>query len=232
MPGGRRVLIVDDNAELADNLAEVLGGCGHAVRTANDGPGALRVLENEPFDRLISNVRMPRMNGIALLHEVRARDAGLPAILISGYTPTIELIPARFDGVLAVLPKPVPVPRLIRLVEIARRGVVVLVDGNQLLTENLSEAFGDLGFTTVVANPLDELERIGDVSPFVLVGDARVPRGALQRLAARFPTVPTVTLSVAEEPAPIASVARFRKPFDTGELLRAVERCYQQTLRS
>ena len=67
----RRLLIVDDEESYRQVLAIVFKGEGYAVETAPDGRAALEYLENNPCDLIISDVRMPDMDGIALLKAVR-----------------------------------------------------------------------------------------------------------------------------------------------------------------
>ncbi|HEX8852778.1 MAG TPA: response regulator, partial [Pyrinomonadaceae bacterium] len=66
------LLIVDDEPGMRQLLSHVFGrGAGHAVRSAENGAKALELLRAEPADLIISDVRMPDMNGIELLRRVR-----------------------------------------------------------------------------------------------------------------------------------------------------------------
>ncbi|MDQ5836543.1 MAG: response regulator, partial [Acidobacteriota bacterium] len=74
------LLIVDDEPGMRQLLSHVFGrGAGHAVRSAENGARALELLREEPADLIISDVRMPDMNGIELLRKVREflPDAGV-----------------------------------------------------------------------------------------------------------------------------------------------------------
>ncbi len=82
----RTVLVADDSITTRSLLRSVLEGGGYRVRTAADGDEALRIARSEPIDLLVSDVRMPRLDGIALLHKLRsdARTSMLPVVLFSG----------------------------------------------------------------------------------------------------------------------------------------------------
>lgn len=85
--GGPKVLIVDDDANVARAFARILTQGGYRTTIANNGRHALACVDEEPFDVVISDVSMPEMGGIELLTEVFRRDADLPVILITGGVP-------------------------------------------------------------------------------------------------------------------------------------------------
>jgi len=224
-------LLVDDNAAFAENLAEILRDCGHEVVIANGGEMALQAARERKFDALVTDMRMPVMNGAKVVHEIRRGDPELPAIVVTAYTGEADLISARNEGLLAVLPKPVPVERLIELLNQARRGALVaLVEDDAALADNLGEALRDHGFSAVMAHSIADAERFGDVRPFVALVDRRVPGGpdgqAMHLLSNRFPDLPQIVITAFAEGMGDTSAPVFPKPFDTAMLLRAIERMY------
>jgi DNA-binding response OmpR family regulator len=79
----RKSLVVEDHAPSGELLAQLLAREGYAVRTAPDGLAALDEIEREPPDLILSNVRMPRRDGIALVHRLRERGSAVPVVLVS-----------------------------------------------------------------------------------------------------------------------------------------------------
>jgi CheY-like chemotaxis protein len=229
----RRYLVVDDNVAFAENLAEIIGDLGDEAVLAGSGPEAAALVEKNRFDALVSDMRMPAMSGAELVHRVRQLDPGLPAIVVTAYTADNELEAARQEGLLAVLPKPVPVPRLVNLLQVARRdGLVALVEDDADLADNLSEALRGIGLTAVTASSITETERLGRVRPFAALVDLRIPGGpdgeAMRRLAARFPGLPLLVITAyAKSDPPVPPAQIFEKPFDTAALLAAVERLHR-----
>jgi len=72
-----RCLVVDDNAEFAENLAEILlDWCGE-VMVANDGPQAIQLLGAQPFDLLVTDLKMPRMDGLQLVRSAQQMQPNL-----------------------------------------------------------------------------------------------------------------------------------------------------------
>jgi two-component system, response regulator PdtaR len=217
----------------AENLAEILRDDGAEVAVSEGGSGALELARTTRFDALVTDMRMPVMSGARLVHEIRRVDAGLPAVVVTAYTGENDLQAAREEGLLAVLPKPVPLDRLSALVRAARRdGLVALIEDDPALADNLAEALRERGFSAVMAHSLSETERLGGVQPFAALVDLRLPGGpdgaALKRLRERFPALPVLIMSAhAEALAHVTDRPIFVKPFDTAMLLRELEKLWR-----
>jgi CheY-like chemotaxis protein len=103
----RTVLVVDDDRELADVLADALGELGYRALCAHDGEGAMRQLVEDRPAAIILDLLMPRMDGLAFLGS-RRRDgplSGIPVIVLSGERDMTEQARALQADV--VLEKPV-----------------------------------------------------------------------------------------------------------------------------
>ena len=227
----RRYLIVDDNRDFAENLAEIVRDLGDEVTIAGGGAEALSLARGTRFDAVLTDMRMPLMGGAELVHEIRRLDPGLAALVITAHAGDDALEAARREGLLAVLPKPVPVDRLLELLGAARRdGLVVIVEDDQRLSDNLCEVLRSQGFAAVTAASVLETERLGPVRPFAALVDLRVPGGpdgeAMRRLGVRFPGLPMVIMTALHDHAPLPPMPFFQKPFDTAALLAAVERLH------
>jgi two-component system chemotaxis sensor kinase CheA len=82
-PSRRRVLVVDDASLVRQVLADLLADAGVEVVTAEDGHAALRAVEAERPDLVVSDLDMPGMNGIELLHALRTAAPDLPVIMLT-----------------------------------------------------------------------------------------------------------------------------------------------------
>ena len=104
------VLLVDDDELVREVLAQHLQDEGYLVAEAPDGAAALALLdEGQPVDILVTDLTMPRMDGVALIHEVRLRRPGLPAFLLTGFSGETNELEARgaADGGFEMLQKPI-----------------------------------------------------------------------------------------------------------------------------
>lgn len=227
----RRYLIVDDNRPFAENLAEIVRDLGGDVAVAESGAEALELAQRRRFDCVLSDMRMPLMGGAEVVHRIRRIDPGIAAIVVTAHVGDDDLAAARREGLLAVLPKPVPVDRLLELLSSSRRdALAVIVEDDQQLSDNLCEALRAHGFGAVAAGSVLETERLGPVRPFVGLVDLRVPGGphgeAMRRLAQKYPQLPMLVITGYHDPPPEPYEALFPKPFDTRELIATVERLH------
>lgn len=102
-----RLLLVDDDPALLKLLGMRLTSEGFQVTTANSGPDALRQLNKEKVDLVISDLRMDEMDGLALFGEIQKLHPGLPVIILTAHGSIPEAVSATRQGVFSFLTKPV-----------------------------------------------------------------------------------------------------------------------------
>ena len=105
-----RVLLVDDEALVREILAEQLGDGGYDVVQADSGEAALALLDaGRAIDLIVTDLSMPGMNGVLLLHAAHVRRPRLPAILLTGYTSDAAglAVGGAISGSFSLLRKPV-----------------------------------------------------------------------------------------------------------------------------
>lgn len=113
-PAGRpRVLVVDDEASIRDLLAKTLALAEYDVDLAPDGRTALDRLRIIPYDLLITDLKMPGVDGLTVIREARRLKADLPVIIITGFSTEASAIEAVNLGVSGYLTKPFRVPRVL-----------------------------------------------------------------------------------------------------------------------
>ena len=85
---GQRVLIIDDEPDIAGLLQTILADAGYQIKTASDGNEALQILSRETFDAILSDMRMPGLDGQALYQRLKQLNAGLAqrVIFVTGDT--------------------------------------------------------------------------------------------------------------------------------------------------
>jgi PAS domain S-box-containing protein len=115
----RRILVVDDNEDAAKLLAEVLVAHGHHIRTALDGPSALRVADEFQPEVAVLDIGLPVMDGYELAERMRQTPnlAGMRLIAVTGYGQDSDRARALEAGFHAHLAKPVAIETLVRLVD-------------------------------------------------------------------------------------------------------------------
>ncbi len=111
-----RILLVDDNRLGLIARKSVLEELGYRITTASEGNEALERFSAEHFDLVITDYKMPKMNGLELIRRIRERAASIPIILVSGYVDGLGMTEAS-TGADVVIPKSShEVPHLVRSV--------------------------------------------------------------------------------------------------------------------
>ena len=77
------ILVVDDEEGIVEVLTAVLGESGYTVATACDGQEALHTMENRKFGLVITDIYMPRMDGLTLLRTIKEKSPELPVVIIA-----------------------------------------------------------------------------------------------------------------------------------------------------
>ncbi len=102
----KTVLVVDDEAAIAGLLKVILSEAGMEVELASNGQQAMELIEKTKFDLVISDIRMPVMDGFQLLEQVKRRDREIKVILMTGYTEDYEISDALVLGADDYITKP------------------------------------------------------------------------------------------------------------------------------
>jgi DNA-binding NtrC family response regulator len=111
------VLVVDDERNIREGLAEALALEGYEVAAAADGEEALTILGREEVDLVITDLRMPKLAGDALLKRLVAEWPAVPVIILTGHGTIETAVQAMRDGAYDFLTKPVDLERLGLLVK-------------------------------------------------------------------------------------------------------------------
>ncbi|MBN1493926.1 MAG: response regulator [Candidatus Omnitrophica bacterium] len=105
------ILIIDDEEEILDCISEILISEGHGVTVSLTSEDSLVKLEQKHYDLVITDLRMPEINGNYLIEIIKAKKPQLPIIVLSGHIDSEEEL---FKiGACTVLSKPVSIDRLL-----------------------------------------------------------------------------------------------------------------------
>jgi DNA-binding NtrC family response regulator len=150
-----RILLADDEESLRMTLAANLELHGHEVIEACDGREAVALLHRHEVDLVLSDIRMPHLDGLAVLAQVRGAHPGTPVVLMTAYTAEAQVDAAIAGGVYAVLRKPFDITdALPALTHAANGSVVLVVDDERVDTAHLAEILRSAGvLAEVVADP-------------------------------------------------------------------------------
>jgi two-component system NtrC family response regulator len=142
-----RILIVDDEARM-QRLFEINLGPKYEVMTAGDGKRALEAVKSGDVALLVTDLKMPGMNGMTLLHEAHRMDPELPVVIMTAYGTVEGAVQAMKEGAVDYILKPVKMEEMEILIE-KTLSVRRLQDENRSLRRELQGVYGP---TSIVGN--------------------------------------------------------------------------------
>src|SRR5580765_3892634 len=179
-----RVLLVDDEPDLYLACAEVLRDAGHEVHTAPDGEQALEIIASLKVDVVLTDIRLPKLDGLSLFRLVRERSPTTIVILVTAFAEVHEAIAAVKEGVHDYLMKPVSsediamrIDRIAAQVSIQRQLVQARL---QLARLDASDQI--VGRSTVMCRLMDRLNTIAaSDAPVLLLGETGTGKELIAR---------------------------------------------------
>ena len=112
-----KILVVDDDKELADGLVEHLSNLGYSAAAAYSGREGLSRFENGDFQLVITDLKMPDMDGMALLEAVKARDSRVVVMVITGHGTIESGTRAIKNGAYDFISKPIKMEALEAIID-------------------------------------------------------------------------------------------------------------------
>jgi excisionase family DNA binding protein len=112
-PGRARILVVDDEETIRELLSKTLALADYEVDVAPDGRTGIDRMRIIPYDLLITDLRMPGVDGLTVIREARRLKSDIPVLIVTGYSTEASAIEAINLGVQGYLTKPFRVPRVL-----------------------------------------------------------------------------------------------------------------------
>jgi len=101
-----RILVVEDDEDMGENLQRILTLAGYQVHLARDGAEAITVLQTQPFHLVLTDLLMPRMGGLELLGEIRRLGRSLPVVFLTALGSRAAFTKAMDLGAVGFITKP------------------------------------------------------------------------------------------------------------------------------
>ena len=183
-PAPAKVLVVDDDEELARLVAEIARRAGHAATSVTSPALVLGILEREPYDLVVTDVRMPGIDGVELIARIKELDPRITIIAITAFGSVETAVRAVRAGAFDYLPKPFePAEIALRM----SRALAKRADDLELsrLRDEVADRFrvaGIVGKSSAMQAVVAQIRRIADSTATVLVTG---PSGSGKELVAR-----------------------------------------------
>ncbi|MBW1816153.1 MAG: sigma-54-dependent Fis family transcriptional regulator [Deltaproteobacteria bacterium] len=137
------ILIVDDEERMRHLLSIMLDRQGHQVAQAGDGAEALDIIDERPFDMVIADIKMPRMDGMELLGRITEMEAPCPVVIITAFATIDSAVDAMRRGAADFITKPFEEDRILSTVERTLSLSRIMVENRDLKAELRKVAGGD-----------------------------------------------------------------------------------------
>ena len=159
-----RLLVVDDDLESCEVVAEALRAEGYVVATAQGGRTALTLAREQVFDIVMSDIRMPDLDGLALLRGLREASPGVTVILMTAFGTVEAALEAIKEGAYDYVSKPLHLDELLLTV---RRAIEQrrLVRENERFRQTLQDRYQLGSIVGVSPRMLDVFKLIARVAP-------------------------------------------------------------------
>lgn len=177
-----KILVVDDMAAIRTSLREILTEENHEVAEAKDGEEALRKLEEEHYDIVFCDVKMPKIDGIELLERVKKAGITTPFIIISAHGTKETALECIKRGAYFFIQKPFESIEtiLIHLRNVLERNT--LREENRVLKRKVSKGFDLVGDSAALRQVKEMIEKVSTTDARVLITG---PNGSGKELVAR-----------------------------------------------
>ncbi|MRG95330.1 sigma-54-dependent transcriptional regulator [Polyangium spumosum] len=181
-----RVLVVDDEASARSGLEKLLRQEGYAVDVAPDGPTALQIASDRPPDVVVTDLKMPRMDGLELLQKLRAMYPSVPVIMVTAFGEVSTAVQAMRSGADDYLTKPVDFDALTLSIERAIERTNLKAEAEELrrqLREREGEGFeGLIGSSAALQKVYRVAKQVAPARATVLItGESGTGKGELAR---------------------------------------------------
>jgi DNA-binding NtrC family response regulator len=163
-----KILVVDDEAILRDAIAEALRRAGHAVDSFESGRPALDRFAVEPYDLVISDLKMPGMDGLAVLEEARRLAPDVPVVIITAHGTVESAVGAMKKGAYDYIIKPFKLEELEHLAGRALEHRTLAVE-NEVLRARVAESGGEAVWSPATREIYQLLDRAAQSEATVLI---------------------------------------------------------------
>ncbi len=239
-----RILVVDDDRRMTRTLSDILAIHGYECKEAYSAEEALYLAFNEPFDCVITDIRMPGMDGVDLFHQIHERQPDLPVILMTAYASDERISEGVDKGAFGVITKPLEINQILGFLSALRdERVIAVVDDDPNFCKTMQDILTSRGYNVrIAAHPEEVLGQLDENVQGVLLDMKMNSVGGkeiLRRIREVFPTIPVVLVTgygaemadAIEEALGMSAYLCMYKPLDIQHLLETLDRLHNDRLK-
>jgi len=232
-----RILVVDDDQDFAESMGELIELEGHQSVLAYNGIEALEIFKQNNIDIILVDFKMPGINGIETLLEIRKLNSTVPVFMMTAFANKKLINDAKKQGVIEVLDKPLDINELVKIFSgINGLRNILLLDDDRDFANSLSKALIDAGYNVYNAyNTEQAVNYIKENNMQLLILDLRIngKTGIDVWYSIRniHPDIPTIFitgyadqfLNQIDEIMQSSHIDVLKKPFSPDELIHKIQ---------
>ena len=237
------MLIVDDDVHMAKTLVDILKVKGYIAEAANSGEQALEKVKTNDYDCVLTDIRMPGMNGVDLYEAIKNIKPDLPVILMTAYAVNKLVNRGIEEGAIATLNKPIDIDLLLSFLNILHKECsVVIIDDDIQFTKTLADILHNRKFAvTQVTDSENIMGNLREERQIVLLDmKLKDPSGlkVLKEIRKKYPYLPVVMVtgyriemtSSIEAAMEIDAYTYLYKPFEIEKLIKILSELRREEL--
>jgi DNA-binding NtrC family response regulator len=231
------ILVVDDNPQIVRTTCDILRIKGHQASAAYSGEEGVERVRSKCPDCVLMDIKMPGLDGVEALKQMKATAPALPVILVSAYATDELMDEAKRCGAYAILSKPLNLQAVLIFMDLlCKQENILVVDDDPNFTRTLKDILTLRGYH--VRTEMDPDRVLGEMAPdhpLVVILDLKLGAAdgidVLRRIRDTYPTVPVVMVTGYREEMSdsiskaftIGAYTCLYKPFETEALLEVIE---------
>ena len=167
----KQILVVDDEINLRRVLSALLERDGYEVHTAEDGAAALELMDDHHIDLVVTDLRMPRVDGMELLRRIVARDQEVPVVMITAHGTVDNAVEALKTGAFDYITKPFDRDEVRTIIAKALRTRALAAEEATRIAPGAAEGirYGIIGRSLSIQDLYAVLDRVADTPSSVLI---------------------------------------------------------------
>jgi len=174
------VLVVDDNISLGRTMSFVLKRKGYDVTTAKDGPEAIEMVKERPFNIVLMDIKMPILDGVETYRRIKKIRGDIVTIMMTAYVVEDLIQDALQEGAYGVIYKPADIEKVTALIEKAKKGgeglLVMVVDDDEGTCVTFKNILTKRGYNVALTRTGDEAIRTTKQKPYdIIFIDMKLP---------------------------------------------------------
>ena len=177
-----KILIIDDEKSIRNTLKEILAYEGYDVTEAQDGAEGVRLAEKDKFDIILSDIKMPKMDGIEVLEKLQEITPETPVVMISGHGNIETAVEAIRKGAFDYISKPLDLNRMLVTIRNAMDRST-LVKETKTLKRKIYKTADMVGESAPIQKIREMIEKVAPTEARVLITG---PNGSGKELVARW----------------------------------------------